>query len=350
MSKRISHIDLIGIVREIFLKYKFEPIKAQISAEILVEADLTGKVSHGVSKIGSYYIPLIENHIVNPNAKNKIIFESKHKLIIDGHSELGLCTAHDAMKKSIEKARENEVCITSVLNSTHFGTASFYTQMAAKENYIGIVITNGCPAIVPPGGHVPLTGTNALSISFPNMSEYPIIMDIGMSSTSLGNLFIKMKNNEEVPKEYGAYALLEKYHLHNQKMISPEVILRERMLTPFGGSDLRGKYKGFQLALMIDLFLGIFCGGKFSYEQEIGEASQLFICINPYTFVSKAMYKERVDNIIKVVKNSKVFDGFDALRVPGERAYNEKKKNLKNGVLLEEHLLDELLILSQKFK
>lgn len=114
------------------------------------------------------------------------------------------------MNNSIDLAENCNLGVTFVTNSTHFGMASYYSMIAAKNNLMGITITNGNPAVVAPGGKDSFLGTNAVSVAFPNQNNHPLVMDIALSVTSLGNLFLEeIEKEQEIPAKWATASFLE---------------------------------------------------------------------------------------------------------------------------------------------
>ncbi len=246
------------------------------------------------------------------------------------------------MTISIKMARKNGKGIVAVKNGTHFGIAGYYSLMAAKNNLVGITITNGSPAVVPPGGLVPLLGTNVLSIAFPNVNSFPIVLDVALSSTSLGNLLIADENKEKVPSFWASTALQKQLNFEDELMINPSIIYNNRMITPMGAGDRKSEYKGFNLSLMVDLFLALVLGGDFSFLQKKGEASQLFLAYNPFLMNTEEMYAKKLEMLIKVYSGSSVLSGYEKLRLPGEKAFYLERKRLREGVPMNSLILQDL--------
>src|SRR5690625_6397313 len=67
--------------------------------------------------------------------------------------------------------------MVAVRNSTHYGTAGFYTEMAAKAGCIGVSGTNARPSIAPTFSVQNKLGTNPLAFAFPTDEEFPFSLD-----------------------------------------------------------------------------------------------------------------------------------------------------------------------------
>ena len=62
---------LKAIIKDIFIKYKLSKDHASICAEALINAELVGAPSHGLSRL-KMYCDRISKKVINPRAKIKI--------------------------------------------------------------------------------------------------------------------------------------------------------------------------------------------------------------------------------------------------------------------------------------
>ena len=62
---------LKSIIKNIFIKYKLSKDHATICAEALINAELVGAPSHGLSRL-KMYCDRISKKVINPRAKIKI--------------------------------------------------------------------------------------------------------------------------------------------------------------------------------------------------------------------------------------------------------------------------------------
>jgi uncharacterized oxidoreductase len=83
-------------------------IDAELVADLLVDANLTGFDSHGVIRI-PIYARGIKMGVTKPGAEINIVRETHSTAIIDGGWNLGQVVAKYAMNVCIEKARKSIV-------------------------------------------------------------------------------------------------------------------------------------------------------------------------------------------------------------------------------------------------
>ena len=80
---------------------------------------------------------------------------------------MGMVASKKAMDMCIEKAHKYGMGMVAVRNSSHYGIAGYWANLAAKENMIGITGTNARPSIAPTFGVENMMGTNPLTFAMP---------------------------------------------------------------------------------------------------------------------------------------------------------------------------------------
>ncbi|MDM5436494.1 Ldh family oxidoreductase [Bacillus hominis] len=346
-SSTINIKDLKKFIENVFMAFNVPKNKARIAADVIVTADVRGIQSHGCTRIIPFYLPLIIDKVVKIEEDPKLTLKHSNITYINANKSLGFSTSYEAMNNSIEVAKECNLGVTFVTNSTHFGIASYYSMMAAKKNLIGITITNGSPAVVAPGGKDSFLGTNAVSVAFPNPNNQPLVMDIALSITSLGNLFLEIEKEKEVPAKWAAASFLEDNQLSPNTKIDPRALYESRMIASLGAGDKKGEYKGFQLGLLVDILMAVLGGGKFSFEQSKGEAVHLFIAIKPHIEDNKSNYADAFLRLEKQFRNYEVIEGYERLRMPGERSNHLENIAIQNGIKIDSRMKSVLSELSE---
>ena len=115
---------------------------ADLTAKIIVDADLRGIDSHGVMNLHGY-IKGIQNGAINRKPRVRVSSGSPTTASVDGDNGLGFIVSHRAMKESIRMAQEYGTGWTTVCHSNHSGAGAYYVLMAAKNNMIGIHSSSG---------------------------------------------------------------------------------------------------------------------------------------------------------------------------------------------------------------
>ena len=93
-------------------------------ANCLIEADMRGMSSHGVTRLKTYY-DRCKQGLVDPKAIPEIISDNPSLLAIDGKNALGFVSATFAMEECIKRAKKTGVCFAAVKGGNHFGLAAY---------------------------------------------------------------------------------------------------------------------------------------------------------------------------------------------------------------------------------
>ena len=114
---------------------------AEAVADALIDAELTGVSTHGVSRL-AVYMQRMDAGVMSRENNIRIVRESTSTLVVDAGNSLGAAAAKFAMERCIAKAKETGCCFASVHSSNHFGTAAYYTRLAAAQDMIGFACPN----------------------------------------------------------------------------------------------------------------------------------------------------------------------------------------------------------------
>jgi LDH2 family malate/lactate/ureidoglycolate dehydrogenase len=129
--------------------WKMKPEMAEITADVLVDADLCGIESHGIS-ILTLYEEKLQKGILQLQSEPRIVRENAVMALIDAGAGLGHTASLMAARLAADKAEENGIGAVSVTNSHHFGIAGYYARIIANRGLIGMVASNSRAVSVVP--------------------------------------------------------------------------------------------------------------------------------------------------------------------------------------------------------
>ncbi|MBQ1911143.1 MAG: Ldh family oxidoreductase, partial [Erysipelotrichaceae bacterium] len=162
---------------DVFKAYGVPEEDAKICADVLLESDRRGIESHGCNRFKPIYIDRIVKGTLLPKTQLEIVKETPTTIVMDAHDGMGMVAAHAMMEKLIQKAKECGMAGGAIRNSTHYGIAGYWTDMAAKQGLIAVTGTNARPSIAPTFGVENMLGTNPLTFSLPTDEEFPFCLD-----------------------------------------------------------------------------------------------------------------------------------------------------------------------------
>jgi uncharacterized oxidoreductase len=305
---------------------------AQI-ARLMVLSNLCGHDSHGVRQIPRYLDNIRKGTIV-PGAEMTVVTETPTIAILDANRSMGHIAATRAAELCIAKARENRISAVGVRNLDHIGRVGAYPEMAVAEGMVGLCFTAtlGRGNIVTPfGGIQGRYATNPLAAGFPNPDGYPILLDFA-TSVIAGN---KIRVAFDRGKQTGEGWLID---LEGNPVRDPQAFLeRKAVVLPLGGPE-QG-YKGYALAVMVEILAGILSGaGTFATLQDRERTNNVsfLITIDPLAFVSQEFYQREIRALVEYLHGTKVRPGDPPVMIPGEFEERNRRQREAEGIEIEE--------------
>ncbi len=350
MSRVYPYKKLYEFSREVMLSLGCTKEEADIVPEVLIEADARGIHSHGIARL-KRYVDHIEKGIIIPGKESVCLFDTPISACMDGCGGVGQYIAKKAMTLAIEKAKKSGIGFLTVRNSNHYGIAGYYSEMAAKEDLIGISITNSAPLVVPTFGREALLGTNPVSFAIPLSDHNPILIDMATSVVPRGKIEVYNRLGKELPP---GWAVDENGNTAHE----PERVLqnlKERRgggLLPLGGEgELMGGHKGYGLMLLVEIFTGGLSLGSYSFGtyKERGDISHFFAALDPANFGDKKRIFSHIQELTIRLKNSSKAVGHDRIYIHGEKEYEKREHSLKNGIELDDVTCKNLEDISKKY-
>ena len=187
------------IIVEIFRKHKLSINHSKICADAIINAELVGAPTHGLSRL-KMYCDRINHKLINPKPKIKIKKISQSVAHINADDSIGFVAADTAIKKAIKNAKKTGIGLVAVKNSGHYGMSGYYAEQAVKKNMIALVFTNAPPAIAPHGAIKSLFGTNPICFGSPTGSKVPFILDTSVSMINRGKIRVASRSNSKIPE------------------------------------------------------------------------------------------------------------------------------------------------------
>lgn len=118
----------------------------KIITQSVLYAHMHGKPTHGLGRM-PIYIRKIEKKLMSAATEWTILTDRDAIAVTDCNNGFGQVAAFHGMILAMEKAEKYGIGLVTVKHSNSFGTAGFYSQLAAKQNKVGIVLGNSAPAI-----------------------------------------------------------------------------------------------------------------------------------------------------------------------------------------------------------
>ena len=91
---------------QVFQKVGVSPEDAEIVTDSLIEANLRGVDTHGITRVLGVYIKRIQAGVMSPRTELEVVRENASTALIDCKNSIGQVAATRAMQLAIKKARE----------------------------------------------------------------------------------------------------------------------------------------------------------------------------------------------------------------------------------------------------
>jgi len=323
-------------VINIFKKFGLNNNHAIISANAIINAEIVGAHSHGLSRL-KMYCDRISKKVINAKPKIKIKKISQSISLIDADDSIGFVAADIAIKKCIQNAKKTGIGMVAVKKSGHYGLSGYYAEQATRKNLIAMIYTNAPPAVAPYGASKSLFGTNPICFGTPTGSKVPFILDTSISMINRGKIRLAERKNKKIPQGVA----LDKFG----KPTTDAKKALSGVQLPIAG------FKGSGLAWMVDILSGVLTGSNhsgrvkdpfddFSGPQNIGH---LFITFKTNLFVKN--YNNQIKKNIRTIKNLPKIKGIKKIMYPGENKFSRYKINFKKEIKISEMIKKDLKIL-----
>ena len=344
---------------DVFKAYGVPEEDAKICADVLLESDRRGIESHGCNRFKPIYIDRIINGTLKPETKIDILKETPTTVVMDANDGMGMVASHRMMEMLIKKAKEYGMAGGAIKNSTHYGIAGYWTNMAAKEGMAAITGTNARPSISPTFGVENMMGTNPLTFSLPTDEDFPFCIDCATSIVQRGKIEYYAREGKPVPA--GMVVAHDGSELTDSKEILKMLVDGTAALAPLGGGpgDEMCGYKGYGYAAVVEILSAALAGGNFMKalsgvgqdgKPQMYHLGHFFFVINPDAFMGTETFKKTAGDICRALRESEKAPGCDRIYTAGEKEYQVWLERKDRGVPVGEAVQKEMVALRDEHK
>ena len=338
----VHHGRLHNFVRETLKRLRLPLRHASKVGDALVAADLAGFEGEGVARL-PVFASRISAGLINPNADVRVSLQEEATATIDGDNGMGHVVASRSMELAMSLAETFGISAVAARNSNDFGMAGYYARMAVEEQMLAIVVSNGAPVMLPTYGKVPMLGSNPLAIAIPAAeAAAPFVLDMATSATSRHRLEDAVRSGETIPPGLA----LDK---SGKPTEDPKAALEAMCLLPLGLSAEAGSYKGYGLALAIDILSGVLSGGAFGRHVaratrshgEIAGIGHFFIVVRLGAFGPWEPFRNRIKEMLRELTGTKA-EGAPRVYYPGEDELAIDQERRASGIPIHPDVAAEL--------
>lgn len=312
---------------------------ARTIAEGLVQTSLWGIDSHGIARLGHYFTRL-QNGSIEARPRIRVVRRGSASASVDGGHGHGIVVCRLAMATAITLARRAGVGAVGVANSTHAGAIGLYGRQAAAAGMISIGFTHSDAFVAPHGGRQRFLGTNPICITIPTRDpERPLCLDMATSAVPYNR--VVNARREKRPLQPG-WAL----DAQGRPTLDAEAAA---CLLPLAG------YKGYGLALMIDLLCGPLNGMPFgphipAMYANLTKRRRLgcfFLVVDPRRFAGGARLPAVAERMAREARAQPRLAEAGEILVPGDPEYRTARRRAA-GIPIEAGLGKEMAAWSRR--
>lgn len=314
---------------------------SSLFADSLVEAEMRGIASHGLTRLKTYALRM-EKGLVEKKTTLTILSESPSLLLIDANNSSGVCAASQAMQLCMERARESGACFAALRGGNHFGIGAYFSDRAARNDMIGIAMTNGPAALAPFGGKKAMLGTNPFAVSIPTDRHGIFSLDMSTSVAARGKVTLAKKEHRSIPEGWGI----------DSDGLPTSDPAKVACMLPFGGA------KGYGIGLIIEILCSCLsgaCNGQtmgsfYDFSGKIQNAGFFVGALDISKVIPVAAFKTKVGELITSIKGSPRAQGCPEIFIPGEIEQINKEIARREGIEIAGAVISELNDVGEKYR
>ena len=314
-------------------------LRANLIADVLIEADARGVFSHGVTRVTPYSAE-IRQGVINPTAEIRVIREHASTMVLDAQGAPGAVSSNEAVTRAINLAQQGAAAMVCVQNGRHFGPAGHWALRAVEAGCIAFVTSSGGghSYVLAYGSRKPAMTNGPIAWAIPAGQHHPVVADMAVGYSAMGKVRVAAQTGQSIPPGVGV-------DREGNPTTDPNELV---WLNPFAGP------KGFGLGIVMETLSGILANATAAVnrgpsERDQGIVGQVFAVINVAAFRSLDDFTMDVDRTINAIHVLEPADGFDRVLVPGEPEFLKKSDSVTHGIGYPSGLLDAVAATAKEY-
>jgi uncharacterized oxidoreductase len=304
--------------------------EADTVAQHLVDANLAGHDSHGVTMLPLYLGSLRRGGIL-PNRAPRLVRDGGATLVFDGDRGFGPPAARVVLAAAMERARDQGVALAALRNSGHLGRLGAYGEQVAQAGFAAMLWVNAvgrAPTVAPFGAAEARLSSNPFCLAYPALAGlHPVVLDAATASLAVGKARVAQARGETLPPGL----LLDD---RGEPTTDPRFALGE----PRGALLPFGLHKGSGLGLFCDLLAGALTGGETAQpgngNQQRGAAANnlLAVVIDPAKLADTGASAHEARALLDYFRSARPLDPAAPVMLPGELEARTRAARASAGI------------------
>jgi LDH2 family malate/lactate/ureidoglycolate dehydrogenase len=329
--------------QQVLQKVGVSEADAVLLTDSMIEANLRGVDTHGITRMLCVYVERIRKGVMNAKSDTAVVREKASTALIECHNSIGQVGAAKAMQTAIEKAAKTGVAFTALTHSNHYGMAAYWAMMALPHGMIGFSATNAPAAAAPTGGRQAMFGTNPFAVAIPAGRELPVVLDLATTVVARGRIVLHAKQDKPLDPGWA-------FDDRGVPTTDPHLALKG-LLAPIGG------YKGYGIMLVVDLLCGVLTGSNYGAHfpgfladnmVEPTDVGSVFAAVNIESFMDLSEFTAAMDKALQEIRTSPRAEGVKRIYIPGEIEFEMKSERLAKGIPIPEPVVKDFIALGRE--
>jgi L-2-hydroxycarboxylate dehydrogenase (NAD+) len=282
--------------------------------------ELRGHKSHGLASF-----PGFAKEDFSKLEKPEVIKETHAFFFLDAKNSSGNVIGRRLADEAVARAKKEAIGFSLVKNMNTWMRPGAIAEYIADQGFVAIVSNNngGEPAVAPPGGYEPVTGTNPIAYGIPT-DEDSLVVDMATSKRSKGEIRLANRLGTDLPAD-------SFYDNQGNITLDPKEAFS---ILPFG------EYKGFALTLLVEVLCGSLVGAPMrpganpetTFGAVVPERTAFILVIDPAQTTDLHAFKQANSEFLEKIKATRPRKG-EKIRIPGEQATSEKSAKLAQDII-----------------
>jgi L-2-hydroxycarboxylate dehydrogenase (NAD+) len=291
--------------------------------------ELRGHTSHGLASFASFVQSA-------PEAQEEpVVLKETHALFaLDAKGASGNVIGKRVADEAVKRAKTEGVGTVLIKDMDSWLRPGAIAEYIAEQGYVALVMNSGGgTSVAPPGGFDATVGTNPIAYGIPTAGE-PLVVDMATAQHAWGQVRLANKYGTPLP---------------------PDAFYDDRGNITRDGEEAYsvksfGGYKGFALAMLVEIMCGSLVGVPMMIESTAGNtfAGKLprrgatIIALDPANMVDPEEFKKENSELLANIQKSRSLPG-EEIRIPGVLAGKLKAASTASDTIdIPDELWEEL--------
>lgn len=333
--------DLRRFAAALFRSAGLDGDKPEVTAEVLVEADLMGVTTHGLA-LAPRYLQEIESGSMAKSGEPGVVSDRGACVCWDGRRLPGVWLVSKAVDLALDRVERFGTVTVAIGNSHHIGCLSAYLPRATERGLM-MVVSSSDPSqktVAPYGAREPVFTPNPIAVGIPTDGD-PVLVDVSASITTNNMGARLVKEGRRFPGQWVLDAA-------GQTTDDPAALTEGGSILLAGGVD--HGHKGYGWALVSEaLTQGLAGFGRAEAPNRWGACAFVQV-IDPGAFGGREAFSRETGWVARACRGAAPRPGVERVRLPGERALAQKRGADARGVTMYPGIMDALKPFAERFR